>query len=320
MSAFIKFLKQWSLLVGLAVGFVVYLLFTHISLLVPVGDAVGPKLVGLLPVNIFLMLYITFCKIKVHDLRPRRWHFILQGIRTLLVLLAVIAVNLTHDAVTKLLLEGVFICVICPTAAAAPVIVEKLGGSIGSLTIYLLIANCFTAVIIPLFFPMVEKGADITFLMAFGQVLRRVLTVLVVPLVCAFLSRRYLPGVVRWLKGRSNLALYIWSVNLSIIMGVTARSLLHAPVSGGVLVTLCIIPLALSVFQFSLGKAVGRHYGESIGAGQALGQKNTVVGIWLTLSFLNPYASIAPCVYVIWQNIINALQLWYKDKYGYLKW
>ena len=100
----------------------------------------------------------------------------------------------------------------------------------------------------------------------------------------------------------------------------TARSLLHAPVSGGVLVTLCIIPLVLSVFQFSLGKAVGRHYGESIGAGQALGQKNTVVGIWLTLSFLNPYASIAPCVYVIWQNIINALQLWYKDKYGYLKW
>ena len=45
-----------------------------------------------------------------------------------------------------------------------------------------------------------------------------------------------------------------------------------------------------------------------------------VVGIWLTLSFLNPYAAIAPCVYVIWQNIINAVQLWYKDKYGYLKW
>jgi len=51
-----------------------------------------------------------------------------------------------------------------------------------------------------------------------------------------------------------------------------------------------------------------------------LGQKNTVVGIWLTLSFLNPYAAIAPCVYVIWQNLINAIQLYYKEKHGYLKW
>ena len=54
--------------------------------------------------------------------------------------------------------------------------------------------------------------------------------------------------------------------------------------------------------------------------GQALGQKNTVIGIWLMLSFLNPTAVIAPCAYVIWQNLINAVQLWYKGKYGYLKW
>lgn len=36
--------------------------------------------------------------------------------------------------------------------------------------------------------------------------------------------------------------------------------------------------------------------------------------------FLNPVAVIAPCAYVVWQNIINAVQLWYKNKYGYLKW
>jgi BASS family bile acid:Na+ symporter len=69
-----------------------------------------------------------------------------------------------------------------------------------------------------------------------------------------------------------------------------------------------------------LGKLVGAHYDDSISAGQALGQKNTVVGIWLTLTFLNPYAAIAPCAYVVWQNIINAVQLWAKEKYGTLKW
>ena len=71
---------------------------------------------------------------------------------------------------------------------------------------------------------------------------------------------------------------------------------------------------------FFCPKAVGYHYGDSISAGQALGQKNTVVGIWLTIAFLNPIASIAPCAYVVWQNLINAWQLWYKQKYGRLKW
>ena len=165
-----------------------------------------------------------------------------------------------------------------------------------------------------------EKGADITFAMAAWLVLQRVLMVLIIPLCLALLSRKYLPKFVTWLKTKRNLAFYLWSFNLSIIMGLAMQNILHAPVSGWVLTALCIIPLILAVVQFSIGKLVGHHYGDSIGAGQALGQKNTVVGIWLTLSFLNPYAAIAPCVYVIWQNIINAVQLWYKDKYGYLKW
>ncbi|MEE3416467.1 MAG: transporter, partial [Prevotella sp.] len=61
-------------------------------------------------------------------------------------------------------------------------------------------------------------------------------------------------------------------------------------------------------------------YGDNITAGQALGQKNTVVGIWLTITFLNPLAAIAAGGYLVWQNIINALQIRYKEKYGYLKW
>lgn len=316
----IKFIKQWTLLCAIVFGSIVYLVFTHIAVLTPFGDYIGPKLVMVLPINIFLMLYVTFCKIQMNDLTPRKWHFILQGIRTLLAALSVVAANLCTNPTYKLLWEGVFICAICPTAAAAPVIVDKLGGNIASLTVYLLIANGFTSIIIPLFFPLMEKGADITFAMAAWLVLQRVLMVLIIPLCLALLSRKYLPKFVNWLKTKRNLAFYLWSFNLSIIMGLAMQNILHAPVSGWVLTALCIIPLILAVVQFSIGKLVGHHYGDSIGAGQALGQKNTVVGIWLTLSFLNPYAAIAPCVYVIWQNIINAVQLWYKDKYGYLKW
>jgi BASS family bile acid:Na+ symporter len=244
----------------------------------------------------------------------------LQGIRVALSAICVALVAIAPSAGWKLIFEGMFICFICPTAAAAPVITEKLGGSIESMTVYILIANCVTSVIIPLFFPMVEKSADISFLFAFLMVLKRVFIVLIVPLCLALLTRRYLPHVAKWIRDRRNLGFYLWSFNLSIIMGLAMQSILHAPVSGITLVALCVIPLFISVFQFGLGKLVGAHYGDSISAGQALGQKNTVVGIWLTLTFLNPYAAIAPCAYVVWQNLINAVQLWAKEKYGALKW
>jgi conserved transporter len=276
--------------------------------------------VKLLPVVIFVMLYITFCKIQLGDLRPRAWHFILQAIRIVLSGLLVLAILHTTDPMAKLVLEGAFVCVICPTAAAAPVITERLGGSIASLTIYTILANVVTSVIIPLFFPMVEKSADITFLTAFVMILRRITFVLIVPLCLALLTRKFLPKVAARIKETKNLAFYLWGFNLSIIMGLTIRNILATQVYGTILVLLLLLPLVISLLLFSIGKAVGYRYGDSISAGQALGQKNTVVGIWLTIAFLNPIASIAPCAYVVWQNLINAWQLWYKQKYGRLKW
>lgn len=301
-------------------GACVYTLFTAVSPLVPVGEAVGPYILDILPVVIFVMLYVTFCKIQTDDLRPRAWHFWLQGIRTALSALLVGVIALTDSPETKVILEGVFICVICPTASAAPVVTEKLGGSIASLTVYTIIANVVTALIIPLFFPMVEKGAGITFASSFVMILRRVVTVLLLPLCLALITRRWLPRVADAVKRQKNLAFYMWCFNLSVMMGLTLHNIAVSSVSGLTMALLLVLPCGVTLFLFSIGKGVGRHYGDSISAGQALGQKNTMVGLWLTVTFLNPTAAVAPCAYVIWQNIVNAWQLWYKDKYGKLKW
>lgn len=316
----IDFVKKWTLPCSMVFGAIVYTLFTTISPLVPIGEAVGPYVVKILPIVIFLMLYVTFCKIQIDDLRPRAWHFWLQGIRVALSAIMVLAIPLVDNPETKIILEGVFICVICPTAAAAPVITEKLGGSIASLTIYTIIANCVTSIIIPLFFPMVEKSADISFLFAFMMILKRVITVLLLPLCLALLTRRFLPKFAEKIKKQKNLAFYMWAFNLSIMMGLTLHNIVAATVSGLSLILLLVLPLGVTLLLFSIGKGVGRCYGESVSAGQALGQKNTMVGIWLTVTFLNPTAAVAPCAYVIWQNMVNAWQLWYKDKYGKLKW
>ena len=316
-----KFFREFALPCSLVLGAVVYLIFANVPFLEPFGEAVGPHLISLMPVVLFCLLYVTFCKIEIKEMKPKTWHFVLQLIRTSLAALMVLAIYLFGSHYdTKLVLEGAFICFICPTAAAVAVVTEKLGGSIGSLTTYTVIANIFTMIIIPTLFPMVEKGADVSFLYMSMMVFRNVTTVLVVPLILALLSRRFLPKFVAQVKSVKDLGFYMWCFNLTILMGETLRNIFHATVSGWILALLLIVPLLVCLIQFCIGKAVGRHYGDSISAGQALGQKNTIVGIWLTLTFLNPLAAVAPGAYVVWQNLVNGWQLWYKEKYGKLKW
>ena len=321
MMKFFSFFRKFALPCSLVLGALGYLIFAYIPFLQPLGDAVGPRLVELMPVVLFALLYVTFCKIEIKEMKPKAWHFVLQLIRTSLALLMVIAICLFgKNYETKVILEGAFICFICPTAAAVAVVTEKLGGSIGSLTTYTVIANIFTMIIIPSLFPMVEKGADVSFLYMSMMVFRNVTTVLVIPLLLALLSRKFLPRFVDKVKSVKDLGFYMWCFNLTILMGETLRNFLHATVSGWILALLLIVPLAVCLVQFAIGKAVGRHWDASISAGQALGQKNTIVGIWLTLTFLNPLAAVAPGAYVVWQNLVNGWQLWYKEKYGKLKW
>ncbi len=70
------------------------------------------------------------------------------------------------------------------------------------------------------------------------MVFRNVTTVLVVPLLLALLSRRFLPRFVDKVKSVKDLGFYMWCFNLTILMGETVRNFLHATVSGWILALL----------------------------------------------------------------------------------
>ena len=109
----LSFLRKFSLPCSLMFGAVVYLIFANVSFLEPIGDEVGPKLIHLMPVVLFALLYVTFCKIEIKEMKPQAWHFILQLIRTSLAGLMVIAILLFGgNADVKIVLEAAFICFI----------------------------------------------------------------------------------------------------------------------------------------------------------------------------------------------------------------
>ena len=311
----LRFLKNWTLPLAMMAGTLVYFFFARISFLAPVKPYVNALVAILTPALIFAQLLLTFCKVEVHELKPKSWHgwlLLFQSVSCLVV--ASILILCPMEEVYREVFEGAMVCLICPTATAAAVITGKLGGSAASLTTYTLLSNLLAAISVPLVFPLVEPHAEITFWVAFLKILSKVFPLLLFPFFLAWFLRVFLPKVHHFLLGFHDAAFYLWGVALAIVSGQTVRSLMNSEAPVFVEVLIALAGLVACCIQFYLGKKIGGHYKERISSGQALGQKNTVLAIWMAYTYLNPLSSVGPGSYVLWQNIINSYQLWKKRR------
>ena len=310
----LRFFKTWTLPISMMAGVIGYLIFAHVTLLEPTRPFLSNLVAILTPSLIFAQLLLTFCKITVRELRPSPWHgwlLLIQLVSTLLIATLLLRIPMTEAY--KSLFEGVMVCLICPTATAAAVITGKLGGSASSLTTYTLLSNLLAATVVPLLFPLVEPHANLGFFAAFLKILGKVFPLLLFPFFLAILLRRFLPSVHQFLIGLKDLAFYLWAFALAIVTGQTVSSLVNSEATISMEILIGLGGLLTCAFQFYWGKRIGTKYHDRISAGQALGQKNTVLAIWMAYTYLNPISSVAPGSYVLWQNMFNSWQLWKKS-------
>ncbi len=305
-----KLLKDWTLPVAMLAGTLVYFLFVWIPLLEPLKPFVRSVIDYLTPTLIFVMLFVTFCKVSPHELRLRRWHVWLSVFQVI----ACVVVYYLLAPFDKIVAQAAMVCVICPTATAAAVITGKLGGSSASLTSYTLLSNLLTTIIVPVIFPMVEPHAGIGFFISFLLILAKIFPLLICPFLAACVMQYVFPKLNARITSLRDLAFYLWAISLAIVTGETVRSLMTSHADPNVELWIALACLVICCLQFLLGKTIGSRYNDRISAGQALGQKNTVLAIWMAYTFLNPLSSVGPGSYVLWQNIINSYQLWKKRK------
>lgn len=77
---------------------------------------------------------------------------------------------------------------------------------------------------------------------------------------------------------------------------------------------LALTGIAVCTANFILGKSIGSRFHRRIAGGQALAQKNIILPMWLTFQYLDPIASVSLAAYSIFQNIVNAAQIWLKGR------
>lgn len=276
-----------------------------------VGGSIFYKWMGAVtfisPYLIFLMLFITYCKIDFRHFRPGRFEAILLVVQMLLAAAVYGVLSLADHTVA----EGVFICVFIPTATAAPVITSMLGGSITKVASFSLIGNLFVAVAGPLVLAAVGDHAEMTFFQSFCLILSRVLPLLVFPIVAALAVKWLAPKLHARIVSHQQISFYLWAISLFIVVGSCVSFAINhwTPSSTIPMICLAIGALAVCLLQFAIGRKVGGYFGDKISGGQGLAQKNTVLAVWLALAYMHPIASIAPAAYIAWQNMVNSWQL-----------
>ena len=80
------------------------------------------------------------------------------------------------------------------------------------------------------------------------------------------------------------------------------------------MIAMALIAGVLCAVQFVIGRRVGRRFGDPVSGAQGLGQKNTVLAIWMSLTYLDPISSVGPAAYIAWQNTVNSLQIYFKTR------
>lgn len=310
----VKFLKDWALIISMIVGASVYLIYHS----VPALHAAGPFLLGLVsnlqPVLLFMMLFLSFCKIEPNQMRPHKWMLWLLLFQSLIFAALALLLVLVPGIPFRYGIEAAMLCIICPTATACAVITGKLGGNMAGVVTYTVLINLVTAIMVPLVVPLLHPVEGLSFYNAFLRILGKVFPLLIMPCLLAWLVRYLLPKFHAWLLKYTGMSFYIWAVSLSLAILMSARAIVNNTSGASLLLEICVASLVACALQFWAGRRIGKRYQCKISAGQALGQKNTVFGIWMGYTFMTPVISVAGGFYSIWHNCYNTWQMYQQRK------
>jgi len=296
MDKIIQFIKNQALPIAIATGLVFHDFFGQFS--------------AILPYNLFIMLFISFSKVSVKDLKPKKVHLLLLTFVTVAALSAYWIVSQFNE----ILAESILVVTLCPTATSAIVVVNKLGGNGSNVITYTIISNIAVSIIIPLLFPLIHPQEGLTFAQGVWTILKKVFTLLVLPMVASELVKHFIPKFNSLLIKYNSASFYLWACSIVILMANMMNSILAAPENYHIDILMATSSLIICIILYIVGKKIGSRYDDRISCGQAIGQKNTIFAIWVAHTYLTPLSAVGCSFYILWQNLFNSWQLQQKRK------
>lgn len=205
-----------------------------------------------------------------------------------------------------------YMCGIIPSAIAAPVIMSLIHRDMAFTATAVLVTNLGMAIFLPATLPLLV-GREVQ--LEVGGFVLRVLVVLLGPFMAAFALRLTTPKLVSQVKKLNRFTFYVW---ITAIWIAVAKSVVYLrsqnDVSTDQIMAIAAIALGICVVSFLVGHVIGgRQFSRE--ASQSLGQKNIMLSIWISLTYLSPKIALGPTFYILFHHLYNGwLLLRYSDR------
>ncbi len=263
---------------------------------------------SVVPVLIFSILLLTFTAVDLKRLRMSMldvWLMLFQ-----VVVSSVCYIGITLLGGSHLVAEGVLIGVLCPVASSVAVVACMLGANRETVTTYTIVGNLMVAVVAPVAFTLIGDRPELSLTEGLMLMVGKIGSTLALPFFIAVILQFLLPRVNGFFASHNGVAFYLWALALTFTLGQTIDYIfLHGEGNWGAIAWLGGLSLLFCIVQFAFGRWLGRRYGDVVGGGQLLGQKNTAMGIWMANTFLSPLSSVFMAFYSVYQNLFNAYQI-----------
>ena len=315
-----KLIHELMLPLALVLGSGSYLVYHFSPALRPIGPFCHEIASRGQTFLISIMLFLQYIRIAPKDLRFQKWH-IAALLFQVAMFVGFTAIELAlPEGPLRVVAESALLCFICPTASAAGIITERLGGNLPSTMAYVVIIYCVTTLLIPSVVPLLHPDSDTDFLSRVWMLVGKLFPMLILPGILAWAIRFLLPRLHKAIYKISHLSFYVWGVSLTLAMVLATRALVMSSHDPWMLVGIALASVLSCAIQYIVGQKIGRKYSPqapeagSITAGQALGQKNTGLLIWMGYSFMTPVTSIAGGLYAVFQNLFNSWEIYRKER------
>lgn len=204
-----------------------------------------------------------------------------------------------------------FLLGMSPTANAAPVITGLLGRREDYVTVSVVLTNLFAAFALA---PLVELVIGGTIQIDTLAMAWKTCALIGSPFLLALIFRKFLPSVAAFIRRWKFLSFYLWMLMLFTVCAQSSAYICKQEnLSMSVLGEIFLLTAGMCAANFLCGFFIGESRFRRE-CSQSLGQKNTMLMLWVGLAFFDPIVALGPTFYVICHNSWNSWQLRRADK------
>ena len=275
-----------------------------LGILVPCMPGLNSALMPLLA----LLLFLSFVKVNFWGHKWRFLDIVKVFVGTLLMAGIVFLIG-QAIGIEKVWLIGFVLTALTPTALSSPVIVDLVKGNVVLVTQVLLSMNVISVVYVPVaiyFFFQESVRID-----AADMGLKLFLMVLIPMMIAYFVEKSRFGKVVAKVSDKSSfwilsLVMYIvFSSNSEFIVGGLSENWIYFVVLFG-----------LALVNYGVGALFG--FGQSprdrLTMSISLGYKNSLLSIWIGLTFFSPEVALIPTIYTVCHHLVNSGLIFLKGR------